>query len=191
MDIKTRASRTHILLLHYPVLNRKKEIVTTSVTNLDIHDISRLAKSYGIGSYQIVTPISLQQELVNKVIEHWTKGWGAKNNHKRSQAFEQTLVANSLEKALEYIEMLEGEKPLLVATSAQDVPSGEKISYKELLENEKPLVFMFGTGWGMAPELLNKADYILPPVKGPVEYNHLSVRSAVSIIIDRFLGIRI
>jgi hypothetical protein len=35
---------------------------------------------------------------------------------------------------------------------------------------------------------MEQADYILEPIYGPGEYNHLSVRSAVAIILDRLLG---
>jgi hypothetical protein len=36
--------------------------------------------------------------------------------------------------------------------------------------------------------MMKKFDYILEPVYGPGEYNHLSVRSAVAIILDRLAG---
>jgi len=36
--------------------------------------------------------------------------------------------------------------------------------------------------------LMARCDYILEPVSGASDYNHLSVRSAVSIIMDRLLG---
>jgi hypothetical protein len=49
---------------------------------------------------------------------------------------------------------------------------------------------MFGTGWGMIDELIERADYYLDPIEGPVEYNHLSVRSACAIILDRLTGKR-
>ena len=49
-------------------------------------------------------------------------------------------------------------------------------------------------GWGLAEEALAWADYQLEPIRAeaPSEhaYNHLSVRSAVAIILDRLLGER-
>ena len=35
---------------------------------------------------------------------------------------------------------------------------------------------------------MQDCDYILEPVQAGSDYNHLSVRSAVSIILDRLLG---
>ncbi len=37
---------------------------------------------------------------------------------------------------------------------------------------------------------MDNADFFLEPIKGPSDYNHLSVRSAVAIVLDRLLGER-
>jgi hypothetical protein len=47
---------------------------------------------------------------------------------------------------------------------------------------------LFGTGFGMAPAMLDRADFALAPLLGPGEYNHLSVRAAAGIILDRLRG---
>lgn len=52
------------------------------------------------------------------------------------------------------------------------------------------ILILFGTGWGLAREILERADLILSPVLGKGNYNHLSVRSAAAIIVDRLLEIR-
>jgi len=49
---------------------------------------------------------------------------------------------------------------------------------------------MFGTAWGLADELFRKADHVLQPIEGDNEYNHLSVRCASAIILDRLSGQR-
>ncbi|MBN2724517.1 MAG: RNA methyltransferase [Deltaproteobacteria bacterium] len=190
MELLEKAKHTHVLLMHHPVLNRNGEVVTTAVTNLDIHDISRACRTYGIGSYFIVTPIKLQRELVENVIEHWTRGWGATYNERRARAFDTTSVAPNFADALAKIKEIENDDPLIVATSARALPNAPHITWDEAVKDSRPLVLMFGTGWGMAPELLNMAKAVLPPIKGPVEYNHLSVRSAVSIALDRLFGDR-
>jgi hypothetical protein len=50
------------------------------------------------------------------------------------------------------------------------------------------LVLLFGTAWGLADEILEAADHRLAPINGKGAYNHLAVRSAVAIILDRLLG---
>ena len=60
---------------------------------------------------------------------------------------------------------------------------------RTLLEGEDPLLMLFGTGWGLTKEVKAEADFRLEPIEGK-GYNHLSVRSAVAIILDRLLGER-
>ena len=43
---------------------------------------------------------------------------------------------------------------------------------------------------GLAPEVTERADIQLEPVRGPSNYNHLSVRSAAAVILDRLRGAR-
>jgi hypothetical protein len=45
-----------------------------------------------------------------------------------------------------------------------------------------------GTGWGVTETILAQADHALEPIQGGTDYNHLSVRSAAAIILDRVLG---
>jgi hypothetical protein len=49
------------------------------------------------------------------------------------------------------------------------------------------VLLLFGTGNGMAEDLLAACDYLLPPLRAG-GYNNLSVRAAVAIILDRLKG---
>ena len=51
-----------------------------------------------------------------------------------------------------------------------------------------PILILFGTGFGLTDEVMDSSYKILEPIRGNTKYNHLSVRSAVSIILDRLLG---
>ena len=57
-----------------------------------------------------------------------------------------------------------------------------------MLDSGKPYVLILGTAWGLAEEFISLADYVLEPIAGSTDYNHLSVRSAAAIIFDRLLG---
>jgi hypothetical protein len=100
-------------------------------------------------------------------------------------------VTSTLEETIGLIEEKEGARPKLMVTSAAKSPAneGQLITYKkagELIGTKKaPVIIIFGTGWGLVEEVVESADYLLPPISGGNEYNHLSVRSAVSIITDR------
>jgi hypothetical protein len=176
-----------IALLHYPVYDKNRQIVTTAVTNLDIHDIARAARTFGADRYYIVTPVAEQQKLVQKVLNHWQSGWGASYNPKRKLALDIVEVVPSLRAVVEEMTTRLGHAPKVVVTGA----SGRAVSTSdsELAEmvsrGEHSFLLLFGTGWGMTEEVFDSADYVLEPIRGSGDYNHLSVRSAVSIYLDR------
>lgn len=180
-------------LLHYPVYNKKKECITTSITNLDIHDIARCAMTYNVEKYYLIHPLPSQEQLVQEVIDYWQKGYGAEYNPDRKEALARVAVKKSLAAVQEEITAQDAVKPKLIVTDAQAFP--RSVSYqqmREILEEkesfEQSYLLLFGTGWGIAQEILEESDYLLAPVYGVHTYNHLSVRSAVAIILDRLLG---
>ncbi len=180
-----------IVLVHHPVINKVGETIGSAVTNLDLHDIARAAKTFGVDNYYIVTPYTDQQELVNEILLHWKSGHGATYNPARKEALELVNVADSLEAVINRITAMRGSKPLLLTTSAQR--QDKSLSYKKArdrIKEGKQMLLLFGTAHGLAPQVMDMADYTLPPVGGHTDYNHLSVRSAVSIILDRLLGNR-
>jgi hypothetical protein len=182
--------RLAIALLHYPVYNRNGEVVTTAVTNLDLHDIARAGKTYGVGRYYVVTPVPDQRDLAERILRHWREGWGATYNPRRKEALEIAALVGTLEEAVVAESIRTGKIPRLVATGARrgDGTTGFDRFRAMLHETDDTFIILFGTGWGLAGEVVQKADHLLASVRGAGEYNHLSVRSAVSIILDRLLG---
>ena len=180
----------YLALVHHPVYNKHLEVVTTSVTNLDIHDIARSSRTYGIKNYYIVHPSSTMKQLINKVLNFWQEGYGASYNPDRKEAFRIVKLVDCLEDVLLDIEKIEGKKPLTVSTDARLYPNTVSYNFlrKKIKEDENPYLLLFGTGWGLTREVMESTTYILEPIYGPTDYNHLSVRSAVAIILDRLLG---
>ena len=178
-----------LALVHYPVVNKNGEVIGSAVTNLDLHDIARAAKTFGVSEYHIVTPFGEQQELVSEIIDHWQIGHGARYNPARKSALEIVRVTESLAGSIDDITARYGCRPLVVTTSARVYD--KTISYPDLrqqLDQGTPVLLLFGTAHGLAPEVMAAADAVLPPIYGNTDYNHLSVRSAASIILDRLLG---
>ena len=179
----------NIALIHHPVVNKKNEIIGSAVTNLDIHDIARTAKTYGVSRYFITTPYKDQQQLVGELLAHWQTGHGATYNPARKEALSIVQLADSFEEVLTTLTKQYGKRPLVVGTSA--LLRDNTLGYHKLgqkIKDGEPVLLLFGTAHGLAPEIVQLADATLPPIKGGTEYNHLSVRSAASIIIDRLLG---
>jgi len=179
----------NIALIHHPVVNKNAEVIGSAVTNLDIHDIARTARTYGIADYFIVTPYSDQQQLVTELIDHWQTGHGAKYNPARREALNIVRLAESLDEVIESLTKRYDKRPLIVTTSA--LVQSNTIEYAELtakIDKRQPILLLFGTAHGLAPDVIELSEVTLPPIKGGTDYNHLSVRSAASIIIDRLLG---
>jgi len=70
----------YVALTHYPVVNKNGNVIASALTNLDLHDISRAAKTYGLKSFFVVTPLEDQKELAERIISHWTDGFGSAFN---------------------------------------------------------------------------------------------------------------
>jgi len=194
--IKNRFSKKlnlHIALIHYPVYNKRLEVVKTSFTNIDVLDIARASRTYGVKYFYLVHPVEEQVILMKRVVEHWTEGKGYVYNNSRKESLENIKYSSSLEDVVSDITDIEGKRPILISTDARY--SDNMIGYCELrkkLENEgSPFLLMFGTGYGLTREIIDNSDYILKPLTGNSEYNHLSVRSAASIILDRLCSVNI
>ncbi len=181
-----------LALLHYPVLDKNGQIVTTAVTNMDIHDIARTARTYGVSRFFVITPVRALRALSAKIIEHWETGYGSRYNATRKEALALVAIEPDLDGALVAIERETGRHPVLVVTSAraQEGCIGFAALRERLARSQDPHVLLLGTGWGLAPEMIARADLRLEPVMGPSTYNHLSVRSAAAIILDRLLDAR-
>ncbi|MCL2761340.1 MAG: RNA methyltransferase, partial [Desulfuromonadales bacterium] len=179
-----------IALLHYPVYDKHKKMVTTAVTNLDIHDIARAACTFGVSAYYIVTPTEEQQELVKRITQHWQSGWGATYNPERKRALDNVKIAGSLGDVKESLKKEYGKEPVVVVTGASNHDNAIPVSdlIDRINNEDAPFLLVFGTGWGLTESIFEEADIILEPIYGVGDYNHLSVRSAVSIYLDRIFG---
>ncbi len=182
--------RLCVALVHHPVLDRQRAIVTTAITNLDLHDIARSAHTYGLSDFFVVHPISAQRELAERVREHWVSGSGARRIPDRSPALGIVRVVPDVDSALAAI----GAEVELWTTSA--VERSQCLAFpaarERLSQPGPPVLILFGTGWGLGDELCARAAYQLEPIRSPRAdgYNHLSVRAAAAITFDRLLGSR-
>lgn len=179
----------YVALTHYPVINKNGDVIASAVTNLDLHDMSRAAKTYGVRSFYVVTPLADQQELVEKIVDHWVKGVGATYNPKRREALELICIKNSLDEVVDHIRDSGGYAPKTVVTSAKRSPGNISFGrFRQMLNDGDLYLLIFGTAWGLTNDCIADADYILDPVMGNTDYNHLSVRSAAAVILDRLFG---
>ncbi len=180
----------YIGLLHYPVYNKKGEIIASAITNLDLHDLARLAKTYGAERFYVINPLADQQDLARRICQHWVSGYGALYNRDRQEAMSLVTVVPTLEQSIEEITEREGKRPALMLTDAGR-NDRQRISYEAargIVASSGVIMLVFGTAWGIAQELMEVADYVLAPILGVSQYNHLSVRAAAAITLDRLFS---
>lgn len=185
-------SDVHVALIHWPVYDRAQNVVVTNVTNFDIHDIARASRTYGVEKYFIVNRLKEQLSFVSRVLEHWRFGIGSDYNPSRKTALKEVELCETLEDVIKTFPV----KPLVVTTSCREL-GVPRLTFTDLrahiwegAEDRRPILLVFGTGSGLHEDLLKQADAILDPLKGDSkdDYRYLSVRSAVSIVLDRLLG---
>ncbi|MFP5212887.1 MAG: RNA methyltransferase [Acidobacteriota bacterium] len=176
-------------LVHYPVLNKRGETIPSAITNLDLHDLARLACTFDLPACYMVTPLKDQQQLSEKLLSHWRERVGKELHPDRERALRRLRVVDSIEAAREDIRERSGTLPKVWATTAREEPGAISISEarRRILDSDSPRLLLLGTGWGLAPSVIEGADAILEPIRGFSGYNHLSVRCAAAIILDRLL----
>lgn len=179
-----------VSVLHYPVYNRNREIIATSISSTEVHDLARCCMTFGVEMCYIVTPLEKQRKIVERMVDYWTNGFGASYNPMRSKALGLIHVSDSFESMLMEIRS-RSEVVKVIGTSARKREE-KNITYSELrrmIKSEQGLVtLLFGTGWGLTDEIVGRCDLMLEPIYGAGNYNHLPLRIAIGIILDRIFN---
>ena len=178
----------YLAIIHYPVLDKRGDIVATSITNLELHDVARSCMTFGVELCYIVTPLPKQTVIAEKLIQHWASGYGAAYNPDRAKALTKIRIVGDIDEMMNEIRV--AGAPVVIGTSSRERP--DALRYEELrariATDERPVVLLFGTGWGLPPAVTALCESMLLPVRGCGDYNHLSLRVAIGIILDRILG---
>lgn len=207
-----------VVLLHAPMVDRTGKEVTTAVTNLDIHDIARSCKTFGIARYFIVNPEEEQERMVKTILDHWKQEVSRVHHPSRAQALDLVRFTRTFEEAFNEATLETAElagkalQPFVVMPDARDLSKyfedpdwlwtyealREKMDAQKIPGDSesggrpdalRPVMIVFGTGWGIAPVFFEKVDKVLEPLRSRGNrYNHLSVRAAAAIVLDRLLG---
>ncbi|MGD9022734.1 MAG: RNA methyltransferase, partial [Deltaproteobacteria bacterium] len=163
----TASGNLYLALIHHPVYDKHGGVIASAVSNLDLHDISRAARTYGAEAFYVVTPLEDQRRLVERIVSHWTDGPGANYNPDRCEALSLIRVAWSLTDVREEIAYEGGGEPRTVVTDAN--PHPRNIDYAALarmIKGGNPYLLVFGTAWGLTREFIDQADYVLSPIMG-------------------------
>ncbi len=174
-------------LVHYPVLLEQGKIGASSLTNLDVHDMARCSRAYGLSRFLVATPLTDQQAVLKTLVDHWTVGPGGTANPDRAEALKLVHCVDSVEQAVEYVTAYSGQRPFILGTSARAEGGLTPGTVRQLLR-QRSVLLLFGTAHGLAPEISEKCDGILRPLRWMDSYNHFPVRGAAAVALDRLLG---
>ena len=176
-----------LAIVHYPVLDKRGDIVATSISNLELHDAARSCMTFGVELCYIVTPLERQKAIAEKLAGHWKDGYGRHYNPHRAEALEKIRIRKSV---ADVMSDFRGEDPVVIGTSskARDISIGYEALGKWIARDPRPFLLLFGTGWGLPPHIVEGCERTLSPIRGRGDYNHLSLRVAIGIILDRLFG---
>ena len=162
----------YVGLVHYPIYNKRMNVIAGAVTNFDIHDISRTCRTYNVQGYYIIHPLEVQKQIIDKILSYWQEGYGKVYNPDRADALSRVLWQPDIASAVQTIAERTGKQPYVVTTDARIYPNTVSYSFmrKQLQEGDRPVLLLFGTGFGIEAETMAKFDYILEPVYGPCDY---------------------
>jgi hypothetical protein len=179
-------------LVHHPVRSREGAMITSAITNVDVHDIARSARTYGLRGYFVVSPIAAQRLLVDRILDHWRAGAGARRVPDRSEALSRCHPIESVEAAIATITSECGALPEIAVTEARPEHAVRAKTFaamrSHIAASSRPMLILFGTAHGLHPDLLARADHVIEPIEGTADYNHLSVRAAAAITFDRLFA---
>jgi hypothetical protein len=182
------AHSTYVALLHHPMRDRLGEVVTTALTTLDLHDMARTCRTYDVPRFYVVHPIEAQRAIAERILAHW-RGDEARHDF-RGDALRRVRVVATLEDAEADLAAHAGQRARRIATTAKRTSGALSIANARAVPG--PCLLAFGTGFGMSEALLGSMDHVLAPIEASKsnDYNHLSVRSACAILLDRLYGDR-
>jgi hypothetical protein len=178
-----------LAIVHYPVLDKRGDIVATSISNLELHDAARSCMTFGVELCYIVTPLERQRAIAEKLAGHWKKGYGRRYNPDRAEALEKICIKPSV---AEVMSDFQGKDPVVIGTSSRirDASIGYDALRSWIETDPRPFLLLFGTGWGLPADIVEQCERTLEPIRGQGDYNHLSLRVVIGIILDRLFGRR-
>lgn len=178
-----------IALVHYPVANKDGGEMVSSITTLDAHDFARMAKTYGAKRAYMVTPVEDQKRLVERIVTHWKDDDALKKiDGRKSLAIGVLKTADSIDAMIADTKKRSKRVRLLATTAAKTAASVSPAAWRELAVEGEEWIILFGTAYGLGKSLMERADAVLLPIEGGGEFNHLPVRGASAIILDRLFG---
>lgn len=172
--------------MHHPVRDRRGDVITATIDHFDVFDASRLSLTYPVAGVFVVNPEPSQRDLAERVIAY---GTDPHRSEDRRGCLHKTRWAPDIAAAREAVLAETGRAPRTISTSAQASPDAVGFAaVRAAIATGAPHLLLVGKASGLTDDALAAADLRLAPIDAGTGYNHLSVRSALAILIDRLLS---
>ena len=157
-----------LALVHHPVVDRNGRIITSAITSLDLHDLARSSRTYGVRAFYVVHPVPEQREFARSVLDHWRIGYGRSFDSRRVEALDLIEVVAGLDEAVAAAERAAGRRPEIVHTSAREAQGMSFAAMRERMAaaDAAPVLILLGTGFGVATLSLSAYDRVRPARQG-------------------------
>jgi len=103
-----------------PVVDRNGRVIASAITSLDLHDLARSSRTYGVRALYVVHPVPEQREFARSVIEHWRIGYGRSFDSRRVEALNLIEIVADLDVAVAAAERVAGRRPFFRPTPPPD-----------------------------------------------------------------------
>src|SRR5436853_424381 len=121
-----------VALLHENMHDKQGKIVTASLTLIDIHDLARGSRTFGITSLFVAHPSPAIRKLAHTLETHWEEGFGATYNPNRKEALETLEIVSDLDEVIHKIDLRTKKLPKLIASSAKK--GADRMTYPKMRE---------------------------------------------------------
>ena len=178
--------RVAVALVHYPCRDRMGAEIAASVDWVDFFDAGRVTLVYGVRPLYVVQPVEAQKALLTRLMTHGTKDDRDADTRGR---FDHAVIVDALAEAVTHATERFGARPTIVATTARQADN--RVSFAALrakVQAGEPVLVLVGKASGLADSVLQGADACLEPISGGTGFDHLPVRGAFAIALDRLLG---
>ena len=112
----------YVGLVHYPIYNKRMDVIASAVTNFDIHDIARTCRTYDVKQYYLIHPKEAQKQMIHKILHYWQEGYGKVYNPDRADALERVHWLEDIE-ALRISKLAQVSVPISLLLTHAFIPT--------------------------------------------------------------------
>lgn len=174
-------------------IERQDEDNFIQCMKMHIKDVAKSSASYGIKRYILISPDKREREIIKSIISELVEESEANNATSATGVFTKIKLMGSTDRAFDWINKREGCELYKIVITTKDHKRAENwLSIKrDILLKDHCSIFIFGKNSELYEQAVESATAVLTPISQKMNQPaNISLRSSVSITLDRFFGRR-